>query len=325
MVLDRSTDHGTVAELSGFLREGDLLVVNDTRVFPARLRGQKETGGRVEVLLLGRLSENGASHEVWRCMLGSSRGTAAGQRFDLGPGLTGAVVSPPVDGQATVELHAPEGVSVAVERLGEVPLPPYIRRPEGPVREDRDRYQTVFARETGAAAAPTAGLHFTPELLGRLEAAGVRRVSLTLHVGLGTFQPVQVSEIASHRMHAEYFRIPEETAREVGRARQRGGRVVAVGTTVVRALEYAGATGELKPSEGWCDLFIIPGFVFRQTDLLLTNFHLPGSTLLMLVSAFVGRERILAAYREAIQLGYRFYSYGDAMLLTRQPGGDVRP
>jgi S-adenosylmethionine:tRNA ribosyltransferase-isomerase len=227
----------------------------------------------------------------------------------------------PVDGVAPLALESEGGVEEAIERLGEVPLPPYIHRnPAAGHAEDRDRYQTVYARHTGAAAAPTAGLHFTDDLLGKIEAAGVGIAALTLHVGLGTFQPVREERIERHRMHAERFRIPEGTARAVKETRGRGGRVVAVGTTVLRALEHAGRAGEVLPGEGWCDLFITPRFTFRHTDLLLTNFHLPRTTLLMLVSAFAGRERILRCYSEAIARGYRFYSYGDAMLIERHTG-----
>ncbi|PYT09817.1 MAG: tRNA preQ1(34) S-adenosylmethionine ribosyltransferase-isomerase QueA [Acidobacteria bacterium] len=318
------TEEFLISDLPGLLSPGDLVVLNDTRVFPARLRGRKESGGRIEVLLLSRTSASRDGRvETWRALLGSSRMPDAGQGIDVGEGLQATVIEPPVEGRALLSLESGEGVASAVERLGQVPLPPYIERPDGPEQEDRERYQTVFARHSGAAAAPTAGLHFTRELLERLESKRIRRAALTLHVGLGTFQPLRGDALPG-RIHSEFYRIPESTARAVDETHRAGGRVVAVGTTVVRALEFAGRGGQVVAGEGWCDLFIAPGFPFRQTDLLLTNFHLPRSTLLMLVSAFAGRERVLACYREAIRRGYRFYSYGDAMLLEREAADGPR-
>ena len=310
----------TVTDLPGLLRPGDLLVLNDTKVFPARLVGRKESGGRIEVLLLGRMASGGERQETWRALLGASRAPVPGQRIQLPEGLTATVIEPPREGGAVLSLESGVSVTEAIERGGEVPLPPYIHRQFGPGVEDRERYQTVYARESGAAAAATAGLHFTRELLDRLDACGVRRAHLTLHIGLGTFQPLRGGPLPD-RLHPEFYKLPAETVAAVRETRRAAGRVVAVGTTVVRALEFACRHAELMSGEGWCDLFIRPGFAFRQTDLMLTNFHLPRSSLLVLVSAFAGRDRILACYREAIRRGYRFYSYGDAMLLERSSSG----
>lgn len=316
---DLPVEHHLVSDLPRILHPGDLLVLNDTRVFPARLQGLKETGGRIEVLLLSREEgETEPGRQRWRAALGASRMPPPGGRIHLGAGLRARMLRAPRDGEALIELEAEGEVSDAIERLGEVPLPPYIVREHGETPEDRERYQTVFARVSGAAAAPTAGLHFTADLLGELARRGIGHVFLTLHVGLGTFQPVRADSIEGHRMHAEWYQVPAAATETIRRTRGAGGRIVAVGTTVVRALEQAGRDGELRAGEGWCDLFITPGFVFRQTDLIMTNFHLPRSTLLMLVAAFAGRDRVLRAYRLAVARGYRFYSYGDAMLI--EPG-----
>jgi S-adenosylmethionine:tRNA ribosyltransferase-isomerase len=327
LVLDGSADEprdAIVSELPHWLKRGDLVVVNDSRVFPARLRGKKSSGGAVEALLLSRQESNPDGSETWTALLGASRMPREGARLRFGEHLVASVLEPPGDDRpALLRLELSPGdearagrIAAAIEACGEIPLPPYIHREGDAVPGDRERYQTVFARETGSAAAPTAGLHFTPDLLARLDRAGIGTAPLTLHVGLGTFAPVRVEEISWHRMHAEWFSIPAATARRVEETRAAGGRVEAVGTTVTRALEHSARTGA---REGWCDLFITPGFEFARVDALLTNFHLPRSTLLMLVSAFAGRERILAAYRTAIERGYRFYSYGDAMLVTARP------
>lgn len=318
LALGRSTGaarHLAFSELPSALRPGDLLVVNDTRVRPARLRGAKETGGRIEMLLL----EPGEEEGVWRCLLDASRPPARGSRLVFPEGLV-ATVGERSGETWTVSLAAEgENAIAAVERAGEVPLPPYIRRGEKDPRaaEDRERYQTIFARETGSAAAPTAGLHFTSEVVEALERKEIGLATVTLHVGIGTFLPIRTEDLEGHRMHEEAFRIPEATASAILRTRRRGGRVVAVGTTTVRTLETrAGDDGSVAPGEGRSDLFIRPGHRFRAVDGMLTNFHLPRSTLLVLVCAFAGRERVLAAYREAIERGYRFYSYGDAMLVA---------
>jgi S-adenosylmethionine:tRNA ribosyltransferase-isomerase len=362
--------HRRVADLPALLRRGDLLVVNDTRVLPARLFGRlagREGRARVELLLVERLGER-----EWEVLARPGRRARAGAviELDAGPGAragggagpgaragggTGPGSGPDAgggpgpgsgsdagggagpgsgpgsgtailvevtglagDGRRRVRFSEP--IEPHLERLGHVPLPPYIRRPDEPA--DRERYQTVFARRPGAIAAPTAGLHFSAGLLAALAAAGVERAALTLHVGIGTFKPVTAPLVSDHRMDRERYEIPAETAAAVARARSEGRRVVAVGTTVVRALEgaaAAGGRGEVAAGAGSTDLFIAPGFRFRAVDVLLTNFHLPRSTLLMLVSAFAGRERVLAAYQEALGRGYRFFSYGDAMLAERRP------
>jgi S-adenosylmethionine:tRNA ribosyltransferase-isomerase len=319
LVLDRTS--GTVAhrrfdELAGLLRPRDLLVVNDTRVLPARLVGRKETGGRVELLLIERL-EGSPRRAVWRCLLKASRAPGPGRAFGLGDGLRGEVLDREGD-EWIVRVACAEGrLEDRLAHAGRAPLPPYIRRGrDGPDDEDRERYQTIYARRPGAIAAPTAGLHFTAALFDRLRAAGIERVSITLHVGLGTFRPVAVERVEDHVMHDEWMDVSASVVEAVDATRRRGGRVVAVGTTVVRALEACAAGGGLvSERRGRCGLFIYPGFRFRVVDAMITNFHLPCSTLLMLVSAFAGRERTLAAYREAVASRYRFYSYGDAMLI----------
>lgn len=296
-------------ELPGLLRAGDLLVVNDTRVIPARLHGRKETGGRVEILL-----EHVIGGERALVQLRSSKPPAIGSRIHLPEG-TGARVAGR-DGDFWVLEFGTEPAAL-FDRLGEMPLPPYLHRPveDG----DRERYQTVYARAPGAVAAPTAGLHFDSALLAACEQAGVARSQLTLHVGAGTFQPVRAHELGEHQMHAEYVDVPEATCEAVAACRARGGRVIAVGTTAVRALESAAAAGPLGPYAGDTRLFITPGYRFRVVDALLTNFHLPESTLLMLVSAFAGRGHVLAAYAHAIAERYRFFSYGDAMFVEPDP------
>jgi S-adenosylmethionine:tRNA ribosyltransferase-isomerase len=304
--------HRSIADLPALLRPGDLLVVNDTRVIPARLFARRVGGGgRVELLLVERLDER-----CWECLVRPGRKARPGTRLELAPELDAEIAGESGDGRRLVRFSAP--VEPRLEELGHVPLPPYIDRPDEP--EDRERYQTVWAREPGAIAAPTAGLHFSEELLAALAARGVERRAVTLHVGIGTFKPVTAELVHEHRMDAERWLVPEEAARAIAAARAGGRRVVAVGTTVVRTLESAAREGggEVRPGAGSTDLFIVPGFRFRVVDALLTNFHLPRSTLLMLVSAFAGRERVLAAYREAIAEGYRFFSYGDAMLVERR-------
>jgi S-adenosylmethionine:tRNA ribosyltransferase-isomerase len=315
--LDRTAApvHRRFDQLPDLLRFGDVLVVNDTAVVPARLLGRKESGGRVEVFLLDyaggtRTAGGGLACE---CLIRASKPTRSGARLCFGAGLSGTVLRAG-GGTWQVEFAADGDVDAALEQAGHVPLPPYIRRPDRP--DDRAAYQTVYAAVRGAVAAPTAGLHFTPALLARLRARGIPVLTITLHVGYGTFAPVRVQDIREHRMHAERFAVPPATAAQIAAARAGGGRVVAVGTTVVRTLEHsADEAGIVRPGSGSCELFIYPGYRFKIVDAMVTNFHLPGSTLLMLVSAFAGRERVLAAYREAVRAGYRFFSYGDAMLL----------
>ena len=305
------TDH-VFRDLPRLLRPGDLLVVNRSRVFPARLLGRREGGGGAEVFLLRDLGD-----DRWQALVRPGRRLRPGARVTVDPGLTVVVESAAVgpEGRRIVQLRAEAGsVEAALERAGHVPLPPYIRRPDRP--EDRARYQTVFAREKGSVAAPTAGLHFTPALLEALSAAGIRIAEVVLHVGPGTFRPVTAEEVEEHHLEAEPFVVPEETANAIAATRAAGGRVVAVGTTVVRTLEAAARDDGLVPAgAGETALVVRPGFTFRVVDALVTNFHLPRSSLLLLVAAFAGRERVLGAYAEAVRRGYRFYSYGDAMLL----------
>lgn len=303
-------------DIEALLAPGDLLVLNDTRVLPARLLGRKASGGAVEVLLERLLGGSEALAQVR-----ASKTPRPGTRLLLEGGLEVAVV------ERQGEFHrlrfpAERPLPELLERHGHMPLPPYIRRADTAL--DRERYQTVFARRPGAVAAPTAGLHFDEPLLERLRAAGIATATLTLHVGAGTFQPVRSETVEGHRMHAEWLSVPASVCAAVAAARGRGGRVVAVGTTVVRALETAAAGDTLAPFEGETDIFLYPGHRFRAVDGLVTNFHLPGSTLLMLVSAFAGRERVLAAYRHAVAGRYRFFSYGDAMLIC-PPAPEARP
>jgi S-adenosylmethionine:tRNA ribosyltransferase-isomerase len=314
-VLDRQSDalrHHAFRDLPELLAPGDLVVVNRTRVFPARLLGRRSAGGAAEVLLVRRLDG-----DLWEALVRPGRRLRAGDRVEIAPGISVAIESEAEgpDARRRVRLHA-EGRDVAdvVERLGHVPLPPYIRRPDQPW--DRDRYQTTYAREPGSVAAPTAGLHFTPALLARLQARGIGLSEVVLHVGPGTFKPVAADDVRRHTVAPEPFRVPPETAEAVQQARRRGGRVVAIGTTTTRALETASrGDGSVAPGAGETDLVMVPGSTFRVVDALVTNFHLPRSSLLLLVSAFAGRERVLSAYRAALGAGYRFYSYGDAMLI----------
>jgi S-adenosylmethionine:tRNA ribosyltransferase-isomerase len=301
--------HARIADLPTVLRPGDLLVVNDTRVVPARVHARRPSGGRLELLFVRPL-EAPAEWEV--LVRGAPR---PGERVHL-PDAGGEWVAPLGDGRWRLRL-AVEGAALDwLERVGEVPLPPYIRRSTGPSAVDRERYQTVYAREPGAVAAPTAGLHLTPALLAALEARGVAVASVTLHVGPGTFMPVRSDDLAEHVMAPERCAIPAATAAAIAAARAEGRRVVAVGTTTVRALESAAHAGGVRPGNGEAALFIQPGHRFAAVDALLTNFHLPRSTLLALVAAFAGWDRVRAAYEEAVRLRYRFYSFGDAMLVT---------
>ena len=315
MLLDRtsgSVSEDTFCNLQLYLRPGDLLVMNDTRVIPARLFGRKSTGGRVEIFLLRRLT---AGQERWECLLRSSKKFQEGQNILLESGMTAVVLSRSGSENWQVEFTGSEPFDLWLEREGHIPLPPYLQRDD--CSGDRERYQTVVAREPGAVAAPTAGLHFTHELLARLASNGIETAFLTLHTGLGTFQPVRALHVEEHQIHTERFVIPAETAGTVGRTKAAGGRVIAVGTTSARTLEYsAKQSGHVVAGSGEADIYIYPGYRFNVVDALITNFHLPESTLLMLVSALAGRESVLEAYREAITRGFRFYSYGDAMFIS---------
>jgi S-adenosylmethionine:tRNA ribosyltransferase-isomerase len=312
--LNRDTgrwDHGRFADMVDLLEPGDVLVLNNTRVVPGRLLGCKESGGKVEALILDYAL--GRRDQVFQCLIRSSKRPRPGSRLLFDRGLEGRVVTVS-DSTCTVAFRGEEPLDRTLESIGHVPLPPYIHRDDAP--NDRRSYQTVYAEQEGAIAAPTAGLHFTRELLDGLTRKGVMVVYLTLHVGYGTFVPVRVRDIREHRMHAEWFTLPGEAARTISGAKAAGGRVVAVGTTSVRTLEYCSdKKGGVAPGSGMCNLFIYPGYGFNVVDAMITNFHLPQSTLLMLVAAFAGRENILRAYAEAVRSQYRFYSYGDAMLI----------
>ena len=303
-------DH-VVRDLPALLEPGDLLVFNDTRVIPARLHGQKDSGGRVEILIERMLPGNEA-----RAQVGASKPPRPGGRIALDGGGEVEVLGRE-GGFYRLRFHVHGALADWLQHAGSLPLPPYIRR--APEAADQARYQTVFARNPGAVAAPTAGLHFDDTLLQALDARGIERGHVTLHVGAGTFQPVRVDDLDQHRMHSEWLNVGARLVEQVRRTRARGGRVIGVGTTVVRALEAASQGGELRPFAGETAIFILPGYRIRSVDAMLTNFHLPESTLLMMVSAFAGRERIMQAYAHAIRERYRFFSYGDAMLLWGAP------
>jgi S-adenosylmethionine:tRNA ribosyltransferase-isomerase len=317
MRLDRETGEtavGEIGDLPRLLHPGDLIVANDTRVFPARLLGRRvPSGGRVECLLLGRLGG-----DRWDALVHPGQKLKPGTRFRCegeGGALDAEVIAQHTFGRRTLELTTPEGTDVdaVIDAIGHVPLPPYIHRADRPA--DRERYQTVFARHRGSVAAPTAGLHFTSSLLEALDRRRVKVASITLHVGYGTFKPVRVHTVEEHIVDPEPYDITRAAAAQINRALDEGRRVVAVGTTTTRALENAGSSGRVTPGAGVASLFIYPGYEFRIVRGLITNFHLPRSSLLFLVSAFAGREHVLAAYRRAIDEGFRFYSYGDAMVV----------
>ena len=317
MVLHRDTgavQHAVFRDIGSFLRGGDLLVLNNTRVFPARVFAVRHTGGKVEILFLRDLGRG-----KWEAIIRAGGHPRAGEFIALGEGRCAVrLLSQADDGSWIVSLPRGTDLLPLLDELGRMPLPPYIRRGRDRAMEplDRERYQTVYAKETGASAAPTAGLHFTDALLAELKGGGVGVTEVTLHVGAGTFRPIKERDIRQHRMHEEVYSISHAAAAEVVRARETGGRIVAVGTTACRTLEAAASAPEgFGPSAGRTGLYIVPPYAFRMTDALLTNFHLPRSTLLVLVSAFAGRDRILSAYEEAKREGYRFYSYGDAMLI----------
>ena len=311
MVMDRRTGavtHRHFYDLIDYLKPGDCLVMNDSRVLPARLLGHRPTGGAVEVLLLRDL---GNKH--WECLCKPGRKMQAGSEVIFGNGeLTATVREVREDGNRIVEFHY-EGIFLEVlERLGRMPLPPYIKAE----LEDQERYQTVYSREVGSAAAPTAGLHFTKELLEKIREKGVKEAFVTLHVGLGTFRPVKAEEVTDHHMHAELCMMNAETAELLNRTKAEGGRIICVGTTSCRTLEsLVNEDGSFQAASKWTDIFIYPGYTFKAMDGLITNFHLPESTLVMLVSAFAGREHVLAAYEEAVRQRYRFFSFGDAMCI----------
>lgn len=327
--LDRKTgllSHHRFSDLGTLLNSGDVLVINDTAVIPGRLLGRKETGGKVEVLIAdfaaGCASNENSSEFICECLVRAAKRPKPGTRFYFDKDFKAEVIDShngSHNGIHTVKFQTSGNFEDRLNQLGMVPLPPYIKREPKDLRacDDRRSYQTVYASQKGAIAAPTAGLHFTPELLEALAATGITIAAVTLHVGLGTFLPVRVSDIRRHKIHSERFSISEKTAKILNRARQAGRRIVAVGTTCVRTLEHAAdADGKVTPGWGTCDLFIYPGYRFKMVDAMITNFHLPQSTLLMLVSAFAGRENVMQAYKEAIKQRYRFYSYGDAMLIT---------
>lgn len=312
MCLDRVTgevSHRVFTDLEELLRPGDCLVMNDSRVLPARLLGTRESGGAVEVLLLRDLGEG-----RWECLTRPGRKTKPGVKLSFGNGELTAEVESVAEGGNRIIRFNYEGIFLEVlERLGKMPLPPYIKEE----LQDAERYQTVYSRELGSAAAPTAGLHFTRELLDRISAKGVRECFITLHVGLGTFRPVKEDEIEDHDMHSEFCIVPEETAHIINETKAAGGRVVCVGTTSCRTLEsFANPDGTMDAKSGWTNIFIYPGYKFKCMDALVTNFHLPESTLVMLVSAFAGREHVLNAYAEAVRERYRFFSFGDAMFIS---------
>ncbi|MCD7853636.1 MAG: tRNA preQ1(34) S-adenosylmethionine ribosyltransferase-isomerase QueA [Oscillospiraceae bacterium] len=313
LVLERDSgamQHRHFYELPEFLRPGDCLVLNDSRVLPARLIGRREPGGGVCELLL--LTDRGG--DIWECLVRPGKKLRPGARVTFGDGALRAEIEAEVAGGNRLVRFFYEGIFLEVlEQLGEMPLPPYIREK----LSDRERYQTVYCRAPGSAAAPTAGLHFTQELLGRIQDMGVQLCYVTLHVGLGTFRPVKEDDILDHEMHSEFCIVPEETARCVTETRRAGGRIIAVGTTSCRTLEsFAAEDGTLRPGSGWTNIFIYPGYRFKCIDALITNFHLPESTLIMLVSALAGRENILSAYRTAVAERYRFFSFGDAMMIV---------
>ncbi len=333
-VLDCET--GTIAhkrftDITDYLRPGDLLVVNDTRVFPARLPGRKATGGKVEVLLLHYPARTQLDQDAegWQsaealALIKSSRRPQPGSSLFFGKDLRATVMELFDGGRAKILLHflAPKGKTLAdlLGRYGQLPLPPYIKRPQGDTDEDAHRYQTRYAAQTGSVAAPTAGLHFSDALLENIRHQGINIAAVTLHVGYGTFAPVRTKDIRKHRIHEEYIDVPEKTALMINQTKKSSRRIWAVGTTTVRTLEFvADKSGQVRAWHGLCGLYIYPGFQFRVVDNLITNFHLPRSSLLFLVSALAGRERIMRCYKEAIDLDYRFFSYGDAMALITKP------
>lgn len=320
--INDTTSHQLFESISELLRPGDLLVLNNTRVFPARLLGRKQTGGRVEMLLLhfpepGK-QKKGLSMATALTLIKSSKRPRPGTILSFAGELQARVDTLRSDGKVDVTLFYPDTVNLEslLEAHGQIPLPPYISRPEGSTATDTHRYQTRYAKHTGSVAAPTAGLHFSDRLMATIEKMEIPQVAVTLHVGYGTFAPVRSEDIRQHQIHKEFIRIPEETARAINETRAAGGRIWAVGTTTARTIEFGADTeGRVQPMHGLCGLYIYPGYKFTIVDNLITNFHLPQSSLLFLVSALAGRKRILQGYEEAVQKGYRFFSYGDAMAI----------
>ncbi len=310
MVLDRMSGnimHRHFYDIADYFQPGDTLVFNDTKVIPARLIGARSgTGGKIEVFLLHQLANN-----EWEVLVKPGKRARIGTTVNFGEELSCEILAVTDFGGRVVHFHFNGQFTQILDRLGETPLPPYIHRQLA----DKDRYQTVYARESGSAAAPTAGLHFTSDLMRILAGKGINLAFVTLHVGLGTFRPVGVEDVSQHTMHREYYSVAEETAQLINQTKATGKKVVAVGTTAIRTLETVGYNGKVMAKSGWTDIFIYPGYQFKVVDSLITNFHLPKSTLLMLVSAFAGREKILAAYQQAIKSNYRFFSFGDAMLI----------
>ncbi len=312
LVLDKKTgetQHHTFREIVNYLNPGDCLVINDTKVIPARLIGAKEeTGAKIEVLLLKR-----KQNDVWETLVKPGRKAKTGTRISFGDGLLkGEVIDVVDEGNRLIRFEYDGIFEEILDQLGQMPLPPYITHQ----LKDKDRYNTVYAAHEGSAAAPTAGLHFTPELLEEIDRKGVDIARVTLHVGLGTFRPVKVEDVENHHMHSEFYMIDEKAAEKINGAKARGGRIIRVGTTSCRTIESAAdENGHLKACSGWTEIFIYPGYTFKALDGLITNFHLPESTLIMLVSALAGREHVLAAYEEAVRERYRFFSFGDAMLI----------
>ncbi len=312
LVLDKKTgetQHHTFREIVNYLNPGDCLVINDTKVIPARLIGAKEeTGAKIEVLLLKR-----KQNDVWETLVKPGRKAKPGTRISFGDGLLNGEVIDVVDEGTRLIRFEYDGIFEEIlDQLGQMPLPPYITHQ----LKDKDRYNTVYAAHEGSAAAPTAGLHFTPELLEEIDRKGVDIARVTLHVGLGTFRPVKVEDVENHHMHSEFYMIDEKAAEKINGAKARGGRIICVGTTSCRTIESAAdENGHLKACSGWTEIFIYPGYTFKALDGLITNFHLPESTLIMLVSALAGRDHVLAAYEEAVRERYRFFSFGDAMLI----------
>ena len=301
-------EHRHFYDVVDYLRPGDALVINETRVIPARLLGERENGGPAEILLLKQVGP-----KLWETLVKPGRRLKIGAKVSFGGGRLVAEIMDNTDAGGRVVKFTCEGtLEAALDELGEMPLPPYIHEK----LENQERYQTVYAKSEGSAAAPTAGLHFTPELMERIREKGVEIIPVLLHVGLGTFRPVQAEDVEDHVMHSEYYEVTEESAARIRAVREKGGRIIAVGTTSVRTLESAAeAKGVLPAKSGWTSIFIKPGYEFKMVDGLITNFHLPGSTLVMLVSALLGRERTLAAYEEAVREEYRFFSFGDATLI----------
>ena len=306
---DGSIEHRHFTDILEYLEEGDCLVINDTKVIPARLYGHKaDTGAVIEILLLKR-----RENDIWECLVKPGKKARPGAKITFGDGiLTGEILDVVEEGNRLIQFHYDGIFEEILDKLGEMPLPPYITHK----LQDKNRYQTVYAKNEGSAAAPTAGLHFTKDLLEKVEKMGVKIAHVTLHVGLGTFRPVKVDDVENHHMHSEFYVVEEDQAELINQTKQNGGRVISVGTTSCRTLESAtGEDGILKAGSGWTEIFIYPGYQFKMIDGLITNFHLPESTLLMLVSALAGKENIMKAYEEAVKERYRFFSFGDAMLI----------